>query len=59
MAYFDVQCANCGEFHHNDRRIERCPRCQTSQIVVAPHDFDVDARFRDERENMLDRMDVD
>lgn len=57
--YLDIQCANCGPFHHNGRKPTKCPQCGTDQIVVARHDFEIDARFREERENMLDRMDVD
>jgi hypothetical protein len=30
-----------------------------AQIVVTPHDYDIDRHFKEERENMLDRMDAD
>jgi hypothetical protein len=46
-------------FHFNGRRPERCPRCGNEQIVVAPHDYDIDRRFKEERKNMLDRMDIE
>lgn len=60
MAYLDIQCETCGELHHQARQAPKvCPQCGTAQIVVAPHDFSIDERFREERENMLERMDVD
>lgn len=50
MSYLDIDCANCGSFHHNgSRKIEKCPRCRSGQIVVMPHDYEIDARFRTER----------
>lgn len=58
--FLDIQCVNCGELHHNGPlRTDRCPECGGTDIVASPHDFEIDARFRDERANMLDRMDID
>jgi len=60
MSYLDIQCPNCGEFHYTgSHRTKICPTCGSNEIIVLPHDWDTDARFRQERENMLARGDED
>lgn len=47
--YLDISCANCGPFHHQGKRsLNRCPTCDTFQVVIVPHDFEIDNRFRAE-----------
>jgi Zn finger protein HypA/HybF involved in hydrogenase expression len=57
--YLDVACVSCGTFHHNGRTPQTCPHCHSRDIVVTPHNYDIDRRFKEERENMLDRMDIE
>ncbi len=59
MAYLDIYCMHCGAFHFNGPKPSRCPRCGMFQIVVTPHSYDIDRRFKNERENMLKRMDLE
>lgn len=55
MTYLDINCANCGPFHHTGQRTTtKCPLCGTWQIVVAPHDFEIDQRFKSERQRTED-----
>ena len=58
MTYLDIQCATCGEFHHNGpRNTAKCPLCGTTQIVVTPHNYDIDRRFKEERRKDEDAAD--
>lgn len=57
MAYLDITCAACGTIHHNGpKKTKTCPQCGSADVVVLPHDFEIDDRFREEREHMLERM---
>ena len=57
MTYLDIQCAACGEFHHNGPHdTAKCPQCGGVQIVVTPHDYDIDRRFKEERQAPEDEI---
>jgi len=50
VTYLDINCLNCGPFRHQGKKnLKRCPQCGTFQVVVAPHDFKIDGRFRAEK----------
>jgi rRNA maturation protein Nop10 len=60
LAYFDITCLHCGPYHTSIPATPRtCLYCGSDQIIVAPHDYDIDRRFKEERKNMLDRMDIE
>ncbi len=60
MTFFDISCPLCGSFHAQAKHgLKTCPECGDPQAVIAKHDFAIDARFREERNNMLERMDLD
>lgn len=48
--YLDISCQKCGSFHHQGKKtLTRCPQCGTMQVVIVPHDFEIDNRFRAEK----------
>lgn len=55
---FDVHCPTCGPFRHAHKSFatpNECPRCGEKQAIILAHDFQIDARFAEERESAVRR----
>jgi rRNA maturation protein Nop10 len=55
MTYLDINCSYCGSFHHNGHpKLTWCPRCKSPMFIAVPHDFEIDQRFKAERQRTED-----
>lgn len=47
----DVHCPDCGTFRIlTSAKVKACPDCGNAQAFALSHDYEIDARFRAERE---------
>jgi rRNA maturation protein Nop10 len=56
---FDIHCPQCGEFQDKKNVSRGCPRCGNKQAISLHHRYDIDFRFKFEKENKCTtKMDV-